>query len=1350
MADAADLKSADGFLLYGFESRLRHTGEKERTMTMKKEVKLMKKMMMGLALFAVASASAAITSRSYVPTGLVAQYDGIDNAGFGTHNPSAATWVNLTGDTALDGTVDSHVTWGADGWSVTENCKPITLGNGISAVTATGEFTIQFACTPQKGQNGDGGRQCFFSQYAGSSGPGGIGVEHNGAENKNELRLYSLPVDGSAYSTSNPLETNVWVQGTVTASDDLTNIGFWKNGSKMSSKSTKTFTKKTYASSCTSIIGGEPNTGRDMAFRGIYNAFRIYDRVLTEEELKINAAVDAIRFNGADWNDYPELSAYSFAADGTLQYSIGVEASAGGAVRIDDGATAATVSATFDYDGTTHSATFTAVPDSGYVFYRWEGDTDAIASGSYLSPTITVTAAKPFSSLTAVFRTMRRGLTSLSYVTLGLVALYDGIDNAGYDTHDPNATTWADLSGNGNDGTCTNILSWSANGWSVSKNCKPVTVGNGISAVTGTGTFTIQFACTPLTGANSKRQCFISQYDKDAAMGIGIEHNGGGATDGRFRIYSRKYDKFVLSSSTSGKLEVGEWTTATVASSNDVTGIAFWKNGNDAGSGTISVTKSAHEKACPTVIGGEPWDGRDMAFRGTFNACRVYSRVLTEDEVKVNSAVDAIRFNGASASSYTLGGGYSFAEDNTLMVAMTATATTGGKVALKRVGTFTASVSSAVNQDGSEITGFVAQPDEGYVFDRWTGDIDTIVAGSVLTPEIGVVSTHPVTLTAVFRKPFTNALDGMILNLDIRDVTDNMLMSKNQRNAGDALHAGSPSSNSYYTCTYSEPNGFMDYRPMYRIVDMPTPITPFTTNAAQPCIYLTQKKDEESGAYGLSRWEFPNNYVDAPVATFYVRFLWEGPLVPGIANDSCILCNGYTTWANVGEGFGLRIRTPSGGGANDNKGYLNVFVPGKEPDVDYGTSPYITTNSWVDCFASVYPSPTNFELSNVDIWFCQTPALGSDGIFGLPVLKHRHMGDECALPRFRAIDKAHAIRIGSEVSGRTEVSNAKYHEYVRKAFRGYYADIKAWNRILTENEMWSVMAGQYGGTFNVGVENGSADEFGGTWYETADPFDVATDKWQRMKKSLTADDRTLTLVVPVPAESDGLPRVLEIVPLFDGVGAVCPVTVTANGVMAGEFDLMDEGQRAILLRGNQVKRDANGKITIAITRPEGCAGTLSFDALSMGGSWQIGAIDGSSEDMTMQAEGVPSVAIAGDPNYKHAQRGLTTTYNTLTIPFDVPRSSEGQCAYRYEAFIVSVKSGATHPVHIELNGETIWSSANATKGKVRVDIPAESIKAGLNELKWVYDTTTASNWLSFDYHRMKMLPPPLGTVLILR
>lgn len=45
----------------------------------------------------------------------------------------------------------------------------------------------------------------------------------------------------------------------------------------------------------------------------------------------------------------------------------------------------------------------------------------------------------------------KSGYTAKDYVQGGLVAMWDGIENAGWGVHDPSATTWIDLSGNGND-----------------------------------------------------------------------------------------------------------------------------------------------------------------------------------------------------------------------------------------------------------------------------------------------------------------------------------------------------------------------------------------------------------------------------------------------------------------------------------------------------------------------------------------------------------------------------------------------------------------------------------------------------------------------------------------------------------------------------------------------------------------------------------------------------------------------------------------------------------------------------------------------------------------------------------
>lgn len=48
-------------------------------------------------------------------------------------------------------------------------------------------------------------------------------------------------------------------------------------------------------------------------------------------------------------------------------------------------------------------------------------------------------------------RGAKKGLFAKDYVQDGLVAMWDGIENAGWGTHDPNATMWKDLTGKGSD-----------------------------------------------------------------------------------------------------------------------------------------------------------------------------------------------------------------------------------------------------------------------------------------------------------------------------------------------------------------------------------------------------------------------------------------------------------------------------------------------------------------------------------------------------------------------------------------------------------------------------------------------------------------------------------------------------------------------------------------------------------------------------------------------------------------------------------------------------------------------------------------------------------------------------------
>lgn len=56
------------------------------------------------------------TSDDYVQDGLVAQWDGIDNAGTGAHNPSATIWKNLASTgSAYDLTLTANGSWNAEG-----------------------------------------------------------------------------------------------------------------------------------------------------------------------------------------------------------------------------------------------------------------------------------------------------------------------------------------------------------------------------------------------------------------------------------------------------------------------------------------------------------------------------------------------------------------------------------------------------------------------------------------------------------------------------------------------------------------------------------------------------------------------------------------------------------------------------------------------------------------------------------------------------------------------------------------------------------------------------------------------------------------------------------------------------------------------------------------------------------------------------------------------------------------------------------------------------------------------------------------------------------------------------------
>ena len=231
---------------------------------------------------AVMAAFAAIgdgASRAYVQRGLVAAYDGIDNVGTGSHDSSATTWKNLADDSSLDGLCDSKLSWvNGNGWTVSGDCKPVTVGSGLAAVISKTNCTIEVACKPSFVNK----RFVYFSQYNGGSSYRTVSLE-NAVDGK--FRLFRTRINSSSgdynWAGITPAATaNTFVSFSFALANKYPK--FYKGGDL---KATATAAWGDASASTQSVIGGEPwassnrsgsnfDSTYKVAFNGTYHAFR--------------------------------------------------------------------------------------------------------------------------------------------------------------------------------------------------------------------------------------------------------------------------------------------------------------------------------------------------------------------------------------------------------------------------------------------------------------------------------------------------------------------------------------------------------------------------------------------------------------------------------------------------------------------------------------------------------------------------------------------------------------------------------------------------------------------------------------------------------------------------------------------------------------------------------------------------------------------------------------------------------------------------------------------------------------------------------------------------------------------
>ncbi len=232
----------------------------------------------------VALGAFAYDSSSYVQSGLIAQWDGIDNAGTGTHDPNATVWKDLKG--SLDMTLTTKGRWNILGNALHVNGMG---AQGTSAAPAYKTIEIVFKMSKMNGQVlfASGLKSRIVALDPRDSAEKQVYFNGNGSSGGND-KCFKWSLDTEALCTATATYTgdnvaDVYCDGAVR--DDGNHANNWLVGDAKVA------------------VGGRLLNESYPWFGEIY-AIRLYDTVLTAEEIAANAAIDRARFQPSESSLY--------------------------------------------------------------------------------------------------------------------------------------------------------------------------------------------------------------------------------------------------------------------------------------------------------------------------------------------------------------------------------------------------------------------------------------------------------------------------------------------------------------------------------------------------------------------------------------------------------------------------------------------------------------------------------------------------------------------------------------------------------------------------------------------------------------------------------------------------------------------------------------------------------------------------------------------------------------------------------------------------------------------------------------------------------------------------------------
>lgn len=366
---------------------------------------------------------------AYVQTGLVGHFDGISNAGAAlAHDPAARVWKNLAGgpDAAL---VGDGGAWTADGKGFSFDGSSVYArlndpGIDLNHLGATIQVASDINCSQQPS-----GRSVYPAIfYSSHDDDFGIYIDNNNTkgEKSDVLRMKSDPYGAGTRPTITSWNGKYFTA--IFSNDPLS--WYLYEGVERGSGTSRTGTRDRGAYRFS--WGGSARETANRYSKGTYYSVRMYNRVLSDDEVAWNRLVDEIRFR----ETYP---------CGYVQ----VESNVKGLEGVEK-------SGTYYVNGTHTFSAAEATDASGRIWepvgYKLERyDTAAWKLvGEYAGASCLAENSEAFSAVRITWNwRLKQGVKKYDaddYVAAGQLLNFDGIRNAGLGAaHDSAASVWRNL-----------------------------------------------------------------------------------------------------------------------------------------------------------------------------------------------------------------------------------------------------------------------------------------------------------------------------------------------------------------------------------------------------------------------------------------------------------------------------------------------------------------------------------------------------------------------------------------------------------------------------------------------------------------------------------------------------------------------------------------------------------------------------------------------------------------------------------------------------------------------------------------------------------------------------------------